>query len=123
MKRVAVVLSGCGHMDGAEITEAVSSLIALSECGAEAMCFAPDVEFKVADYTPERFTGETRNVLKESARIARGSIQPLSELRAEDFDALVFPGGYGAALNLCTWANKGAACEVNKDTERVIKEF
>src|SRR5665213_1739486 len=110
-KRIAVILSGCGHQDGAEITEAVSTLIALSEAGAHVEIFAPDINF------------ESRNVLKESARIARGKIHPLCELQAKDFDGLAMPGGFGVALNLCDWAVKGAKCSVLPDAERVIKEF
>lgn len=123
-KRVAVVLSGCGHMDGTEITEAVSTLVAIDECGADYAVFAPDMTFNVMDPIAGRPpTSETRNVMKESARIARGMIQPLSELSADDFDALAFPGGFGAALHLCNWAAKGAACEVNEDAERAVREF
>lgn len=122
-KRVAVILSGCGHRDGAEITESVSTLIALSEAGAEYAIFAPDQNFSVTDPLTGAATTETRNVLRESARIARGKIQPLKELNAKNFDALAFPGGFGAALNLCTWAKKGAACEVNPEVERVIRDF
>lgn len=123
MKRVAVVLSGCGHRDGAEITESVSTLIALSEAGAEFQVFAPDQSFAVTDPLTGAATDESRNVLRESGRIARGKVLPLSELRARDFDALAFPGGFGAALHLCTWAKVGAQCEVNADAKRVIEEF
>lgn len=122
-KRVAVVLSGCGHKDGAEITESVSTLIALSEAGATYEVFAPDTTFKVTDPITSEHTLETRSILKESARISRGNIRPLKELKAKDFDAVAFPGGFGAALHLCTWALKGAACEVNPDAARVINEF
>ena len=122
-KRVAVVLAGCGHKDGSEITESVSTLIALSEAGAEYVIFAPDLPFKVTDPITGERTLETRNVLKESARIARGQIHSLKELVADDFDALAFPGGFGAALHLCTWANAGAACTVHPEAERVINEF
>ncbi|MGZ3723034.1 MAG: isoprenoid biosynthesis glyoxalase ElbB [Bdellovibrionales bacterium] len=122
-KRIAVVLSGCGHMDGAEITESVSTLIALSEAGAAVEIFAPDIKFKVANPLNGNRTDETRNVMTEAARISRGTIRPLSELNAADFDGLAMPGGFGAALHLCTWAEKGAKCEVLPDAERVINEF
>ncbi len=122
-KRAAVVLSGCGNRDGAEITEAVSTLIALSEAGAQVEIFAPDIECKVEDHRTSQPTDETRNILTEAARIARGRIRPLSELRAGDFDCLAFPGGTGAALNLCTWFAQGADCQVIPDAERVIREF
>jgi enhancing lycopene biosynthesis protein 2 len=122
-KRIAVILSGCGHKDGAEITEAVSTLIALSEAGAEVEVFAPDVKFIVADPLGNGKTSESRNVLIESARIARGHIKPLSELQAKNFDGIALPGGFGAALNLCTWPVKGAKCEVLPEAERVLREF
>ena len=123
IKRVAVVLSGCGHKDGAEITESVSTLIALSEVGAEYQVFAPDISFKVNDPITSQPTLETRHLLKEAARIARGDIRPLQELKAKDFYAVAFPGGFGVALNLCNWAEKGANCQVNPEAERVINEF
>jgi enhancing lycopene biosynthesis protein 2 len=122
-KRIAVVLSGCGHKDGAEITESVSTLIALSELGAEVEVFAPDIKFTVADPLGNGKTSESRNVLTESARIARGEIKSLAELKAENFDGIALPGGFGAALNLCTWAIKGAKCEVLPEMERVLYEF
>jgi enhancing lycopene biosynthesis protein 2 len=122
-KHIAVVLSGCGHKDGAEITESVSTLIALSEAGAVVEVFAPDISFNVASAVGYGQTQERRNVMVEAARISRGTIRPLAELKATDFDGIAFPGGFGAALNLCTWAQKGAACEVIPDAERVIKEF
>lgn len=122
MKRVAVVLSGCGFRDGSEITEAVSSLVALSQFGAEYTVFAPNISFEATDH----LTGEAtriRNVLNESARIARGQITDLAQLKADDFDAVVFPGGYGAALHLCDWAKTGAAATVFPEARRVIEEF
>jgi enhancing lycopene biosynthesis protein 2 len=122
-KQVAVILSGCGHRDGAEITEAVSALIAISSLGADYRIFAPDVDLHEVDGLTGERTGKTRNVLLESARIARGEVEPLCKLKAADFDALVFPGGFGAALNLSSWGEKGADCTVNPDAERVILEF
>lgn len=122
-KRVAVILSGCGHKDGSEITEAVSVLLALSECGAETRVFAPAVSFRVRDPLSAELTAESRDVFLESARIARGRIEPLSQLRATDFDAVALPGGMGAARNLSSWADAGAACTVEPETERVLLEF
>lgn len=109
--RVAVVLSGCGYQDGTEITEAVCTLIALSESSAEAVCYAPNITF------------QTRNALEESARIARGQVQPLSELREADFDAIVFPGGFGAAKVLSNWAERGAKCDLIPDVRKAIVDF
>jgi enhancing lycopene biosynthesis protein 2 len=125
MARFAVVLSGCGVYDGSEIHEAVSLLLNLARRGVEYACFAPDVEqMHVIDHTKgEPAAGETRRVLTESARIARGDITPLSELNADDFDGLAFPGGFGAAKNLCTFATDGPECSINTDVERAVKAF
>lgn len=123
MKKIAVVLSGCGYLDGSEITEAVSLLIALTQAGAEVSCFAPDIEIPVTDHLAGQASGEKRRLLVEAARIARGQVQALDKLQTKDFDAIAFPGGYGAAKNLCNWAEKGAKCDVNPDVKRVITEF
>lgn len=122
MKRIAVVLSGCGHKDGAEITESVSTLIALSEAQTDIKIFAPNLEITATDHRSGTPDGK-RNVLTEAARIARGNIQDLKELSAKNFDAVVFPGGFGAALNLCDFAKSGSHCHVHPEAERVIKEF
>lgn len=122
-KRVAVVLAGCGNKDGSEITESVSVLVTLSEAGADVSIFAPDQSFAAKDAVTGEPTGETRNVLRESARIARGQIASLSELKVSDFDAVVFPGGLGAALNLSSWFEKQSACDVRPEVARVIREF
>nr|BFD61824.1 isoprenoid biosynthesis glyoxalase ElbB [Bdellovibrio sp. HM001]BFD65650.1 isoprenoid biosynthesis glyoxalase ElbB [Bdellovibrio sp. HAGR004] len=123
MKKVAVVLSGCGFKDGSEITEAVSLLIGLNQAGAEVSCFAPDLQISVTDHLTGKPSGETRSLLAEAARIARGRIKSLDKLHAKDFDAVAFPGGYGAARNLCNWAEKGAQCDVNPEVKRVILDF
>lgn len=125
MKNIAVILAGCGHKDGTEITEAVSALIALSEAGATYKVFAPDMDVPVTDHTKVTYekTDESRNLLKESARISRGDIHSLKELNAAKFDGLVFPGGFGAALHLCSWAKTGAKCEVHPEVERIVREF
>jgi enhancing lycopene biosynthesis protein 2 len=123
MKRVAVVLSGCGFLDGTEITESISTLIALSELGAEYLCFAPNAEFQVVPHDGKSTEPATRNILQEAARIARGNIQDISELREKDFDAVIFPGGFGAAKNLSSWAQSGANAQVIPDVTRVITEF
>ncbi|AHZ86668.1 isoprenoid biosynthesis glyoxalase ElbB [Bdellovibrio bacteriovorus] len=123
MKKIAVVLSGCGHRDGSEITESVSLLIGLHQAGAEVHCFAPDIQIPITNHINGEAQGEKRSLLTEAARIARGHIQSLDKLHAKDFDAVVFPGGYGAAKNLSNWAEKGAQCEVNPDVKRVILEF
>lgn len=123
MKKIAVVLSGCGHRDGSEITESVSLLIALHQAGADVSCFAPDIEIPVTNHITGQPQNEKRRLLVEAGRIARGKVQSLDKLNVKDFDALAFPGGYGAAKNLCNWAEKGAKCDVNPDVKRVILDF
>jgi enhancing lycopene biosynthesis protein 2 len=123
MKKIAVVLSGCGNKDGAEITEAVSLLVSLSQNGAEVTCFAPDVEFEALNFVSNKPLGETRNAMIEAARISRGKIRDLVSLQEKDFDALAFVGGFGAAKVLSTWAENGAKCTVLLSVDRVIREF
>ena len=117
MTTVAVVLAGCGVYDGAEINEAVLTLLALEQQGADYQCFAPDIEqmHVVNHLTGEVMAGEKRNVLVEAARIARGNIKPVTEARVDQFDALLVPGGFGAAKNLSDFAVKGAAMTVQPD--------
>lgn len=121
---VGVVLSGCGHLDGSEIHEATLTLLALDKRGAEVVAFAPDApQLHVIDHAHgKEAAGQRRNALEESARITRGKIRPLSEARAKDLDALIFPGGYGAAKNLCSFATQGAAMQVDAQVERLVKE-
>lgn len=112
-KRVAVVLAGSGVYDGSEIHEAVLTLLHLSKAGAEYQCFAPDIaQLHVINHATGEVSNETRNVLVEAARIARGQIQPLSAATVDAFDALIVPGGFGAAKNLCDFAVKGADMQV-----------
>jgi len=117
MAKVAVVLAGCGVYDGAEINEAVLTLLALEQQGAEYQCFAPNIEqmHVVNHLTGEVAEGESRNVLVEAARIARGNIKDIREAKAEEFDALLVPGGFGAVKNLSDFAVKGADMTVQKD--------
>ncbi len=125
MKKIAVILAGCGYLDGSEITETVSLLIALHQAKAEVHCFAPNQEFVATNHLTKDSDekNEQRNVLTESARLCRGDAKDLTNLFAKDFDGLAFPGGFGAAKNLSNWAQKGAACEVNSEVQRVILEF
>lgn len=121
--QIAVVLSGCGVYDGAEIHESVLTLLALNRHGATYHCFAPDMDqAHVINHITGDEMDEKRNVLIESARIARGAIQPLSDYKAADFDAIIFPGGFGAAKNLCTLAFEGPECNVNDEVVRAVKE-
>jgi enhancing lycopene biosynthesis protein 2 len=123
MRRVAVILSGCGYLDGAEIHESVITLLALDRAGAEVECLAPDKpQLDVVDHrSGEAVAGESRNVLAESARIARGAIRDVAEARAEDYDAVIVPGGFGAAKNLSSFASKGPACDVDPGVEALLR--
>lgn len=123
-KRVAVVLSGCGVNDGSEIHEAVLMLLALDQAGAEYQCTAPEKpQADVINHATGKPVKESRNVLVESARIARGKIIPLSQVSASDYDAIMMPGGYGAAKNLCTYAAEGSKSKVDPDLARILREF
>jgi enhancing lycopene biosynthesis protein 2 len=126
--KIAVVFSGSGYLDGAEINEVVATLWALSfhqENGVEIQCFAPDADqYHVVNHlTGQEKPGEKRNMLEEAARIARGKVKPLSELRETEFDALIMPGGFGAAKNLCTFAFDGSKGTVNPELANVLREF
>ncbi|AWB66612.1 isoprenoid biosynthesis protein ElbB [Saccharobesus litoralis] len=120
-KNIAVVLSGCGYQDGAEIQESVLTLLAINQQGANYQCFAPDIlQLKVVDHYRQQEVSESRNVLVEAARIARCDIKPLTEYSANDFDAIIFPGGFGAALNLSDFALQGPDSSVNADVSAAI---
>jgi enhancing lycopene biosynthesis protein 2 len=123
MKTVGVVLSGCGVFDGAEIHESVITLLALDRAGAKAKCLAPDVDqlHVVNHLTGEVAEGEARNVLVESARIARGEVVDVADVMPDDIDALILPGGFGAAKNLCTFAIDGPRCRMNEDVAQLIR--
>ena len=124
MTRVAVVLAGCGYLDGSEIQEAVLTLLALDRAGAEVTCFAPDKpQMHVVDHLTGQPTEESRNVLHEAARIVRGKVRPLAELDPSAFDALFLPGGYGAAKNLSSVAVDGIRATVDPDLARAIRGF
>lgn len=123
MKKIGVVLSGCGVFDGSEIHEAVCTLLAIDRNGAEAVCMAPNMELTEVNHLTSQETGAKRNTLVESARIARGKISDIKDVKASDLDALIFPGGYGAAKNLCTFAEKGAAATIQPDVKRLIREM
>jgi enhancing lycopene biosynthesis protein 2 len=121
--RVAVVLSGCGHLDGSEIQEAVATLYHVARLGAEYECFAPDLGLIEIDHLTGHPTGERRNMLAESARLARGAIRGIDDLAAADFEALIFPGGYGAAKNLSDFAFKGPEAEAQPEVAQVVRAF
>jgi enhancing lycopene biosynthesis protein 2 len=124
MAKVGVVLSGCGVFDGAEIHEATMTLFYLDRAGAEIICMAPNVDqMDVVNHIKGETMGEKRNVLVEASRIARGVIKDIQGVKASDLDALIFPGGFGAAKNLCNFAVKGPDCTVNPAVEQLIKEM
>lgn len=125
MKKVAVVLCGSGYKDGSEIRESVAVLWGLSQEPVELQCFAPDApQYDVVNcLTGMPVAGETRNMLVESARIARGDVLPLSKLDAKDYDAVILPGGFGAAKNLCSFAREGSAGTVLPELEKILVAF
>lgn len=124
MKKIALLYSGCGHKDGAEITEVVSALTSLEQSGARVTCFSLNKNVFVTNHlTKTTSTTEMRNMLAESARISRGNIQELNSLVVSDFDGFIIAGGMGAALHFCNWAEKGINCDVDPDVNRVITEF
>lgn len=122
VKKIAVVLSGCGVMDGSEIHEAVTAMLAIQQQGAEYQCFAPEGnQAVVMNHITKQPMEESRRMPVESARIARGDIASLKSFSVDNYDAVLFPGGMGAILNLCNFAHKGPECDVNPDAEETIK--
>lgn len=124
MKKVGVILSGAGVYDGSEIHEAVITLLAIARHGAQAVCFAPDKwQSDVVNHVTGETLAERRNVLIEAARIARGNVQPLSQASANDLDALIVPGGFGAAKNLSNFASLGSECTVDSSLKTLALEM
>lgn len=120
-KKIAVILSGCGVMDGSEIHEAITAMLAIQQQGGTYQCFAPEGEQTVAiNHLTKQPMPEKRRILVESARIARGDILSLKSYNAADYDAMLFPGGMGAILNLCSFAEDGPNCKVHPDVERAV---
>ncbi len=123
-KKIGVLLSGCGVMDGSEIHEATLTLYFLDKQGAEYICMAPNKnQSDVMDHAANKPSAEKRNVMVEAARIARGKIEDVKNVRADDIDAIIVPGGFGAAKNLCTFAKDGPDCTVDGDVARLLKEL
>jgi len=124
MPRIGVLLAGCGVYDGSEIHEAVITLLALDRAGAEIVCTAPDMDQRdVVNHLTQEPMPEKRNVLVESARIARGEIRDLKDVRAGDLDGLVIPGGFGAAKNLSDFALRGPEARVHPEVRRILVEM
>lgn len=123
-KKIGVVLAGCGVFDGSELHEAVLTLLYLDQAGADVQCMAPDIDqMHVIDHSNQSESGEKRNVLIESARIARGDIVDMATVTADQLDALVIPGGFGAAKNLSDFAVKGPDAQVNPEVQRLLDEM
>lgn len=124
MAKIAVLLSGSGVFDGAEVNEVVLTLLHIEKHGGQYQCFAPDIQqLHTVNHLNGESRKEARNVLEESARIARGNVKPLSELVVDDFDAIILPGGFGVAKNFCDFAIKGAEMTVNPEILSVCKRF
>ena len=124
MKKVGVLLSGCGVNDGAEIHESVITMLALDRAGVEMVLMAPNIDqMHVVNHYTGQEMDEYRNVLVESSRIARGNIKDMAEISANDMDALIIPGGFGVAKNLCDYAMSGPDCSINPDVYRLISEL
>ncbi len=123
MTKVGVLLSGCGVNDGAEIHESVITMLALDRAGVEMVLMAPNIDqMHVVNHYTGQEMDEFRNVLVESARIARGNIKDMAEVTGNDVDALIMPGGYGVAKNLCDYAMAGPECSINPDVYRLVSE-
>lgn len=122
MKKFAIILSGCGVQDGAEIHESVMAMLAVELAGAKFQLFAPNInQSRVVNHLDGSLMDETRNVLIESARIARGAIKPLADYQQQDFDAILFPGGFGVAINLSSFANDGNDMTVLQEVKRAVQ--
>lgn len=122
MKKFAIILSGCGVYDGSEIHEAVCTMLAIKRRGGDYQCFAPDRDqAHVVNHLTGQPTGETRNALAEAARIARGNIKPITDYNPADYDGVIFPGGFGAAKNLCDYAFQGPRCQPQPDIALAIR--
>jgi len=121
-KKIGVLLAGCGVKDGSEIHEATLTLYFLSKHGAEIICMAPNkTQADVVNHVTGASTGETRNILIEAARIARGDIRDVRTVRADEVDGIIIPGGFGAAKNLCTFAKDGANCSADRDVANLLE--
>ena len=122
MANIGVILSGCGFLDGAEVTEAVCTLLALDQRGATYQCLAPKKDLQEVNHVTKEPTGATRCVLAESARVARGDVLNLKDVQGDAYDGFILPGGFGAAKNLCDFAERGADCAVDPEVARVLTE-
>jgi enhancing lycopene biosynthesis protein 2 len=123
-KKIGVLLAGCGVKDGSEIHEATLTLYFLDKQGAEIICMAPDKDqMDVVNHLKGTTSPEKRNVLVEAARIARGNIVDVKTVSAAGLDAIVIPGGFGSAKNLCTFATEGPNCQVDESAAKLLREM
>ena len=123
MKKIGVLISGCGVNDGAEIHESVITMLALDRAGVETVMMAPHIDqMHVVNHYTGQEMDEFRNVLVESSRIARGNIKDMAEVTGNDIDALIIPGGFGVVKNLCDYAMAGSECSINPDVFRLVSE-
>ncbi|MDD4847660.1 MAG: isoprenoid biosynthesis glyoxalase ElbB [Bacteroidales bacterium] len=123
MKKFAIILSGCGVFDGSEIHETVTTLLAIKKYKSDYQIFAPDYnQTQVINHITGQEMDEKRNILIESARIARGNIKNLNEYQPENFDGIIFPGGFGVAKNFCDYAFKGVECQVNTEIVEALQK-
>jgi enhancing lycopene biosynthesis protein 2 len=123
-KKVGVLFSACGVLDGTEIHEAVLSLLYLDKKGAQSICFAPNILMsEVKNHIDQENMNENRNVMIESSRISRGEIYDIKDIRTSDLDALIIPGGFGVVKNLSEFAGKGPQGDVQPDVHRIIMEM
>ena len=123
MKKFAIIISGCGNLDGAEIHETLMTMLAIDKRGYEYEMFAPDIEqYHVINHITKKVMSEKRNVMIEAARIARGNIKDINKFSIKNFDAVVFPGGYGVAKNLFSYALDGVHAKVLPQIEKIIKD-
>ncbi|HEX9743880.1 MAG TPA: isoprenoid biosynthesis glyoxalase ElbB [bacterium] len=119
-KKIGVLLAGCGVKDGSEIHEATLTLLALTKLGAEIVCIAPNKQAEVVDHVKGQPVPEKRNAMEEAARISRGNIVDAARARANDLDALIIPGGFGAASSLSNFSLRGAGCNVDPSVGKLI---
>lgn len=124
MKKIALILAGCGHQDGSEITEVVSTLIALSAHNVETHFFAPNIDFHPVNHLNKKSDdSQNRNLMTEAARITRGQIKDLKDLNVDLFDAVIIPGGSGAASHFSTWSQDGARAKVLPVLKNILEKF
>lgn len=123
MKKAAIILSGCGFLDGSEIYESVCTFLALEKCGVPYQCYAPNVEAYITNYITKTKTEEKRNILQEAARLARGNCKDLQEVDPDEYDVLILPGGFGAVANLSNFAEKGTNFDINPDVKKITEHF